>query len=332
MEDKELIVKERLDVAVLFSSDGMDKVLKEIEQKAMAHVPDVLTDQGRKDIASMAHRVSRSKTLIDGIGKELVSDWKKKAKAIDDHRKTARDFLDNLKATVRQPLTDYEDERAKIKAEEERKEKEKINVRISELQKLGCVLPFMEVATMTDDEYSEKLSLVTAEYEDEQKRKDEEEAARKAESERLEAERKRQEEEAEKLAEERRKIEAEKAAIEEQKRIEQASHEAAEKARIEERERIEREQREKDAAEKAAKERAEREDREKAKAEQRAKEEAERQEALRPDKERLSVWADSILEIVPPELSNENSRKIASQALSTIYQAARDIFSAIKEL
>ena len=70
MDNNALIAVERLDVAVIFSESGMPKLLSEIKEKVIAHVPDVTTDSGRKDIASLAYNIARSKTLIDNLGKD----------------------------------------------------------------------------------------------------------------------------------------------------------------------------------------------------------------------------------------------------------------------
>ena len=109
MAEFELIVKENLDVALLFTeTDNLKKKLKEIETEVMAVVPDISTTKGRKEIASLAFKVAKSKVVLEGLGKDLVSDWKIRASKVDESRKFAREFLDSLKDRVRQPLTDWE--------------------------------------------------------------------------------------------------------------------------------------------------------------------------------------------------------------------------------
>jgi len=335
-EEKALVVAEKLDVAVLFTGDGMDRILKEIETKAMAHVPDVSTDTGRKDIGSLAHKVARSKTLIDDMGKDVVADWKKKAKAIDEHRKTAREFLDDLKARVRQPLTDWEVIESEKKAEADRKEKEKIDKRIAEFAEFNVHLPFFDVAAMTDGYFDSRLIIARADFEAEQKRLADEEAARKAESERLtvmnaEMERKIEElakKEAEAKAESDR-IAAEKASWEAEKKAEQERKDrkifeaqAKENARI--------------AAEKAEKDRQEREAREaKDKAEKEAAEKA-RQEALKPDKEKLAVFADKLMkaknDLMPELVYGSPAYPILDECEHQIEKAIKTLTKKAKEL
>lgn len=116
----ELVETKTLDALVIFTNpDGLDKILKEIENKVSGIVPDISTQKGRKEIASLAYKVAQSKTLIDKLGAELTADWKDRAKKVDVARKRARDFLDSLKDRVRQPLTEWEEAEAKRIADEE---------------------------------------------------------------------------------------------------------------------------------------------------------------------------------------------------------------------
>jgi hypothetical protein len=330
--DNELIVKEQLDVAKLFTDDGLQDILKRVEKQALSFVFEVNTPQGRKDIASLAHQVARSKTLIDGIGKEMVADWKEKAKRVDGYRKQARDFLDDLKSRVRHPLDEWEAEQKQIEEEKARKAREKIDNRMAELSKYGVIPSYLDVASWDDEIYKAKLTELKTAWEAEQARLKAEEEARKAEAARLEKIRKEQEaaqkeiEEARrKIEEERHKIEAEKRAEQERKDREEFERQAIEQARIE--------------AEKAAKEKAEREAAEAerkrlAEIECQKAEEAERarQEALKPDKEKLKAWADSLLDIEPPKLSNKRSRMIADQALQDIHKIVDTILATLEAL
>ncbi len=104
-------------IEVFADKDSIDPILRAIESEVVSHVPDVTTDKGRKHIASIANKVARSKTALDDAGKNLVTEWKQKAGIVDASRKHARDFLDELKIKVRKPLTDWEEEQARIEAE-----------------------------------------------------------------------------------------------------------------------------------------------------------------------------------------------------------------------
>lgn len=85
-------------------SPWVEKIRKEVE----AFVPDVTTKKGRDAIASVAHKVARSKIALDNIGKELVAELKEIPKKIDAERSRVRKELDTLRDKIRQPLTDWE--------------------------------------------------------------------------------------------------------------------------------------------------------------------------------------------------------------------------------
>jgi len=251
-----MTVEEMLaDKMQVFCDGGMEPVLEWVREQALELVPDVETAAGRAAIKSNAHSVARAKTTIDGAGKQLVADWKRQAKEVDDVRKHVRETLDALKAEVRAPLDKWE-------AEEERR--------------LAAEVLKREIERAEEDAHQldELFNLRKAEEErqaQEAARKAEE--AKKAEEERIrrEAEEKAKREAAEAVARaEREKAEAE-----------QRAKEAAERA---EREKVEAERRAKEAAERAEREAKEREER----ARREAQEEAERKERQKEEDLRIA--------------------------------------------
>lgn len=115
----ELVVIEKKNaMAVFTNNDQLDPLIEAIEKEARSLVPDVTTKKGRDAIASMAHKVARSKTYIDNAGKDLVAELKALPKQIDESRRVVRERLDALKDEVRRPLTEWEAEQERIKAEE----------------------------------------------------------------------------------------------------------------------------------------------------------------------------------------------------------------------
>lgn len=94
--------------AVLFIQGGLNDLLARIEQEARAIVPEPTTSKGRKAIASAAANVARSKTYLDGIGKEFVATIKTQSATVDAERRAMRERLDALKDEIRQPLTTWE--------------------------------------------------------------------------------------------------------------------------------------------------------------------------------------------------------------------------------
>ncbi|EKB64432.1 hypothetical protein [Klebsiella pneumoniae] len=113
-----VVIEKRNAMAVFTNNDQLDPLIEAIEKEARSLVPDVTTKKGRDAIASMAHKVARSKTYIDNAGKDLVAELKALPKQIDESRRVVRERLDALKDEVRRPLTEWEAEQERIKAEE----------------------------------------------------------------------------------------------------------------------------------------------------------------------------------------------------------------------
>lgn len=258
-----LIPLESVNAVEVFTGGGLDDLLARIRAEAVTLVPNVKTVAGRKEIASIAYKVSRSKTAIDEAGKALVADLKKQTGDIDSARKKARDTLDALRDEVRKPLTDWEEEQARIERErveaEERARAEAEAARLAEIAR-------------KEEEIRAREEAVRAAEEAERQRV----AAEQAERERVEREARLQAEAAENAKREAT------AAVE---RAEREAREATERAA---REAAEAEQRAKDAAERAEREKAEAV----AAAERRAQEEADRAERERQAKADAQRRAD----------------------------------------
>ncbi|TNE62205.1 MAG: hypothetical protein EP341_00390, partial [Sphingomonadales bacterium] len=66
------VIPEKDQIPALFSTeDGIENLIAMIEKEALAVAQDYSTDKGRKAARSLAAKVSRSKTLIDEVGKDL---------------------------------------------------------------------------------------------------------------------------------------------------------------------------------------------------------------------------------------------------------------------
>jgi len=108
---------------------AMDRVLAAIKKAALSQAADASTEDGRKSIKSLAHKVARSKTALDDAGKEMADAARVKYDAINASRKAARDQLDDLKATVRKPVDDWENaEKDRVAA---------IGARLSDIENLA---------------------------------------------------------------------------------------------------------------------------------------------------------------------------------------------------
>ncbi|HBR7326700.1 TPA: hypothetical protein MIN96_24525 [Klebsiella pneumoniae] len=261
-EIMELVVIEKKNaMAVFTNNDQLDPLIEAIEKEARSLVPDVTTKKGRDAIASMAHKVARSKTYIDNAGKDLVAELKALPKQIDESRRVVRERLDALKDEVRRPLTEWEAEQERIKAEEA--------MNALHVEALAMNEEFdRQLAARIESDHEMALLMNDA--------FDREQAEKKAEAERQRIAR---EEEIKRLAEEKAKREA---AEQAQREIDAAA--AREREAILAKERAEREQRE-------AAERAEREKQAAVEAERRkAQEEADRirREAEQREQARLA--------------------------------------------
>lgn len=261
-EIMELVVIEKKNaMAVFTNNDQLDPLIEAIEKEARSLVPDVTTKKGRDAIASMAHKVARSKTYIDNAGKDLVAELKALPKQIDESRRVVRERLDALKDEVRRPLTEWEAEQERIKAEEA------MNALHAEALTMNEEFD-RQLAALIESDHEMALLMNDA--------FDREQAEKKAEAER---QRIAHEEEIKRQAEEKAKREA---AEQAQREIDAAA--AREREAILAKERAEREQRE-------AAERAEREKQAAVEAERRkAQEEADRirREAEQREQARLA--------------------------------------------
>lgn len=256
-----VVIEKKNAMAVFTNNDQLDPIIEAIEKEARSLVPDVTTKKGRDAIASMAHKVARSKTYIDNAGKDLVAELKALPKQIDESRRVVRERLDALKDEVRRPLTEWEAEQERIKAEEA------MNALHAEALAMNEEFDRQLAARIESDH--EMALLMNDAF-------DREQAEKKAEAERQRIAR---EEEIKRQAEEKAKREA---AEQAQREIDAAA--AREREAILAKERAEREQRE-------AAERAEREKQAAVEAERRkAQEEADRirREAEQREQARLA--------------------------------------------
>jgi hypothetical protein len=81
-------------------------------------VPDLSTKKGRDRVASLAAQVSRSKTAIEKPGREYLKRLKEAVRPAEAEIKRFVDACDELRDATRRPLTEWEAEQERIKAEE----------------------------------------------------------------------------------------------------------------------------------------------------------------------------------------------------------------------
>ncbi|HIE9268559.1 TPA: hypothetical protein ACXP8R_001428 [Klebsiella quasipneumoniae subsp. quasipneumoniae] len=101
----------------LYRAGGLDAYLEQIRQ-AVNEVPDLTTKKGRDRVASLAAQVSRSKTAIEKPGREYLKSLKEAVRPAEAEIKRFVDACDELRDATRKPLTEWEAEQERIKAEE----------------------------------------------------------------------------------------------------------------------------------------------------------------------------------------------------------------------
>ena len=143
--------------AEIFVAGGLDPILASIEAKVQEMELDISTERGRREVASVARKIASSKTFIDDAGKELVASIKEKAKAIDNERKRAREFLDDLKDRTRAPLTEWE-----------QRDQKRIDAHESAIVELGGLQQFDHDPTIEEiDRRQQQLSyFITRDWEE----------------------------------------------------------------------------------------------------------------------------------------------------------------------
>lgn len=104
---KELMIPKNLTPEV-FTTGGIEPLLNDIKSKVLNFNADISTEEGRKEVASFAYKIARSKTAVDDMGKEYVAKLKELPKQVDAQRKLFRESMDELRDKVRQPLTEWE--------------------------------------------------------------------------------------------------------------------------------------------------------------------------------------------------------------------------------
>ncbi|MDH1005719.1 hypothetical protein [Acinetobacter junii] len=252
------VIDQNVIVAAFAKRGGTDELFEHIAQEVRSHVPDVTTKKGRDAIGSLAMKVSKSKTLIEKCGKELVAEQKAQIKLIDDDRIAIVKKFDALRDEILAPRDAWE------KAEEDRVAKHTGAIRairslydentanqeahvikgyIFDLEKLEVDSSFEEFeqeAKIAKFETLEKLRTALAAREKYEAEQAELERLRK---EQLERDQRERDERIAKEAADKARIEAEAKALAEQRRVEREKQEAEEKAEREKREAAEREAR-----------------------------------------------------------------------------------------
>lgn len=151
MNDLIVSIPEEKALTVFITKEGLDPYLQQIKNEVSGFVADVSTRKGREEIASLAHKISRSKTALDSVGKQLVDKLKEQPKLVDAERKRMRDYLDALRDDVRKPLTEWEElERQRVESIKNRISDIKSKIDDARLLVSGDVLPIINAIDEID--------------------------------------------------------------------------------------------------------------------------------------------------------------------------------------
>lgn len=244
-----LIESKALVPTEVFKPGGVSDIIASIRGQVAEFKGDISTPAGRKEIASLAYKIARSKTALDAMGKELTDQFRKQAELIHADRRVITKELDELAQQVRKPLTDWENaEKSRIEGHESALRQlrdfgenifhltsEEARARHSEVEKFAEGRDWQEFAQRAQEQGSLVYEAIHRAYRAALQREEEErlaagQAAREAEEQRQREEQERQEREARIAAEaaEAARLEAEGKAADELRR----QQEEAEAARV----------------------------------------------------------------------------------------------------
>lgn len=278
-ESKELSLIEisQEQAPALYVPNGLDPFLEQIRSQ-VNEVPDLTTAKGRQRIASLAAKVSRSKTAVEKPGRDYLRHLKEAVKPAEAELRRWVTKCDELRDEIRRPLSEWEAEQERIKAEEQMLAWHEEALEMNEAHDKAALERFEsdhEIALLLNDKFDRDAA--EAKAEEERKRKE-------------------QEEELKRLAVEKAQLEAAQEA--QRERDAAAAREAALKAQAEQ-------------AEREAKEAAARAEQQRIEAEQRA--EREKQEAITEERQRAEQ-AEATRLAEEKRIADEAEKRAANEA------------------
>lgn len=154
----EVIIETNVIAEAFKVEGGLENLFNSLKSQSDGVVFDMSDKKSRDECASLAYKISRSKTAVDDYGKELVADIKAKVKVIDNKRKQWRDACDALRDEIRAPLDAYE---AQLKAEKDAL-KDKVNQITAHLniqyetpELVQVAIDILKANKITEEEYGE---------------------------------------------------------------------------------------------------------------------------------------------------------------------------------
>lgn len=107
---QQLIILEKLNPVDLFKPNGLDSVLKEVDEKARSVIlAGVETKQDRDNIRAIAAKVGSTKSTLQKIGTKYTEKMRSAVKESNAERDRGVTILQSLQDDIREPLTKYEE-------------------------------------------------------------------------------------------------------------------------------------------------------------------------------------------------------------------------------
>jgi len=92
----------------IYVAGGLGQFFDAVQAEVTAEVPDLTTRKGRERIASLAAKVSKSKTAVEKPGRDYLKRLKEMPKVVEAELREFVNKMDALRDATRQPLTDWE--------------------------------------------------------------------------------------------------------------------------------------------------------------------------------------------------------------------------------
>lgn len=310
----------------------------EAELSALADAGRGLTINGINDKEGL-EKVKRSRIAIknervriEKAGKSLRDQANAFNKAVLSKEKEYLAIITPVEDSLAAEEKKVADELARIEREKQEAVQRKIQSRIDALAKVGHVIDFSIVSSLSDEDYESRLAEATEEYTKEQQAIADAKEAARIESERLAAvaaEQAKEKKRLEELAAEQLRKEREMELQQEKLRLQQ---EAVEKQKYWQEQQIVREQ---EAKAKYEKELAEAEVRAKERVEQDLKDKAAaeaRRAELAPDKDKLIALAETLDQLPMPSLSIDDAEKVLTNVKGLIGKVSAYIHDQVTKL
>lgn len=106
----------------IFVANALDSVLETIREEALTEAKkyDISTPEKRKGLKSLAFKLVKSRTYIEGLAKAHTIETKRKLALIDSEKRRVCDILQGIEDEVRSPLTAWENkEKARVQKHED---------------------------------------------------------------------------------------------------------------------------------------------------------------------------------------------------------------------